>query len=200
MRRPPIRIRTFILGTVLVLLLVPTLAGGAGLADRTRPPAGRHPAAAEHRPRLPHLPSHRDARAGRRPGVRAACSTGSTCSRNWSSSRARRPGRASSTSARPSARPSRRNRRARQGRPASPARQPRPRRPGRVRPGPMTTGSSRSRRPDRGPLWSPTSTTGPPPAPPGRSSRSSAESSSCSPGSRSRSGSPAAGWSRRSPG
>ncbi len=29
MRRPPIRIRTFILGTVLVLLLMPTLAGGA---------------------------------------------------------------------------------------------------------------------------------------------------------------------------
>jgi signal transduction histidine kinase len=29
MRRPPIRIRTFLLGTVLVLLVVPTLAGGA---------------------------------------------------------------------------------------------------------------------------------------------------------------------------
>jgi hypothetical protein len=29
MRRPPVRIRTFLLGTVLVLLLVPTLAGGA---------------------------------------------------------------------------------------------------------------------------------------------------------------------------
>ena len=30
MRQPPIRIRAFILGTVLILLLVPTLAGGAG--------------------------------------------------------------------------------------------------------------------------------------------------------------------------
>ena len=30
MRRPPIRVRTFILGTVLVLVLGPTLAGGAG--------------------------------------------------------------------------------------------------------------------------------------------------------------------------
>src|SRR5437660_11097288 len=29
MRRPPIRIRTFLLGTVLVLLLLPALAGGA---------------------------------------------------------------------------------------------------------------------------------------------------------------------------
>jgi hypothetical protein len=29
MRRPPVRIRTFLLGTVLVLLLLPTLAGGA---------------------------------------------------------------------------------------------------------------------------------------------------------------------------
>jgi signal transduction histidine kinase len=37
MRRPPIRIRTFILGTVLVLLLVPPLAGGAGwLIERER--------------------------------------------------------------------------------------------------------------------------------------------------------------------
>jgi hypothetical protein len=29
MRQPPIRIRTFILGTIVVLLLVPPLAGGA---------------------------------------------------------------------------------------------------------------------------------------------------------------------------
>ncbi len=37
MRRPPIRIRTFILSTVLVLLLVPTLAGGAAwLIERDR--------------------------------------------------------------------------------------------------------------------------------------------------------------------
>ena len=41
MRRPPIRIRTFILGTVLVLLLVPTLAGGAAwLIERDHQQAG----------------------------------------------------------------------------------------------------------------------------------------------------------------
>ena len=41
MRRAPIRIRTFILGTVLVLLLVPTLAGGAAwLIERDHQQAG----------------------------------------------------------------------------------------------------------------------------------------------------------------
>ena len=41
MRRPPIRIRTFILGTVLVLLLLPTLAGGAAwLIERDHQQAG----------------------------------------------------------------------------------------------------------------------------------------------------------------
>jgi signal transduction histidine kinase len=41
MRRHPIRIRTFLLGTVLVLLLVPTLAGGAAwLIERDRQQAG----------------------------------------------------------------------------------------------------------------------------------------------------------------
>jgi signal transduction histidine kinase len=41
MRQPPIRIRTFILGTVLVLLLVPTLAGGvAWLIERNHQQAG----------------------------------------------------------------------------------------------------------------------------------------------------------------
>jgi signal transduction histidine kinase len=41
MRQPPIRIRTFILGTVLVLLLAPTLAGGAAwLIERDRQQAG----------------------------------------------------------------------------------------------------------------------------------------------------------------
>ena len=41
MNRAPIRIRTFILGTVLVLLLVPTLAGGAGwLIERDHQRAG----------------------------------------------------------------------------------------------------------------------------------------------------------------
>jgi signal transduction histidine kinase len=41
MRRPPIRIRTFILGTFLVLLLVPTLAGGAAwLIERDHQQAG----------------------------------------------------------------------------------------------------------------------------------------------------------------
>jgi signal transduction histidine kinase len=43
MRRPPIRIRTFILGTVLVLLLVPTGVGGAAwLIERDRQQAGIH--------------------------------------------------------------------------------------------------------------------------------------------------------------
>jgi signal transduction histidine kinase len=41
MRRPPIRIRTFILGTVLVLLLLPTLAAGAAwLIERDHQQAG----------------------------------------------------------------------------------------------------------------------------------------------------------------
>src|SRR5580700_3961940 len=41
MRRPPIRIRTFILATVLVLLLLPPLAGGAAwLIERDRQQAG----------------------------------------------------------------------------------------------------------------------------------------------------------------
>ena len=41
MRRPPIRIRTFLLGTVLILLLVPTLAGGAAwLIERAHQQAG----------------------------------------------------------------------------------------------------------------------------------------------------------------
>jgi signal transduction histidine kinase len=41
MRRPPIRIRAFILGTFLVLLLVPTLAGGAAwFVERDRQQAG----------------------------------------------------------------------------------------------------------------------------------------------------------------
>jgi methyl-accepting chemotaxis protein len=41
MRRPPIRIRTFILGTVLVLLVVPPLAGGAAwLIERDHQQAG----------------------------------------------------------------------------------------------------------------------------------------------------------------
>jgi signal transduction histidine kinase len=41
MRRPPIRIRTFILGTVLFLLLVPPLTGGAAwLVERDRQQAG----------------------------------------------------------------------------------------------------------------------------------------------------------------
>jgi signal transduction histidine kinase len=41
MRRPPIRIRTFIVGTVLFLLLVPPLAGGAAwLIERDRQQAG----------------------------------------------------------------------------------------------------------------------------------------------------------------
>ena len=41
MRQPPIRIRTFILGTVLLLLLLPTLAGGAGwLIERDHQQSG----------------------------------------------------------------------------------------------------------------------------------------------------------------
>jgi signal transduction histidine kinase len=41
MRRPPIRIRTFLLGTVLILLLLPTLAGGtAWLIERGHQQAG----------------------------------------------------------------------------------------------------------------------------------------------------------------
>ncbi len=41
MRRAPIRIRTFILGTVLVLLLAPALAGGAAwLIERDHQQAG----------------------------------------------------------------------------------------------------------------------------------------------------------------
>jgi signal transduction histidine kinase len=41
MRRPPVRIRTFLLSTVLVLLLVPTLAGGAAwLIERNHQKAG----------------------------------------------------------------------------------------------------------------------------------------------------------------
>ena len=56
MRRPPIRIRTFILGTVLVLLLLPALAGGAAwLIERDRQQADIQPAA-ERRRRLPRLP------------------------------------------------------------------------------------------------------------------------------------------------
>ena len=43
MRRPPIRIRTFLLGTVIVLLLAPTLAGGAGwLIERDHQRASIH--------------------------------------------------------------------------------------------------------------------------------------------------------------
>jgi signal transduction histidine kinase len=43
MRRPPIRIRTFILGTFLVLLLLPTLTGGAAwLIERDHQQAGIH--------------------------------------------------------------------------------------------------------------------------------------------------------------
>jgi signal transduction histidine kinase len=43
LRRPPIRIRTFILGTVLVLLLLPTLAGGATwLIERNHQQAAIH--------------------------------------------------------------------------------------------------------------------------------------------------------------
>ncbi|HUZ84011.1 MAG TPA: hypothetical protein VMU66_04905, partial [Gaiellales bacterium] len=44
MRRPPIRIRTFILGTLLVLLLVPPLAGGAAwLIERDHQQASIQP-------------------------------------------------------------------------------------------------------------------------------------------------------------
>ena len=197
MRRAPIRIRTFILGTVLVLLLVADAGRRRGLVDRTRPPAGRRPAAAEHRRRLPRPPIA--PRCKSRPLSRGSrgCSAGSICSRSWSSPG--RPRSASSTSARPSAPKLRRA-----GSPPGegpPSRHARRERVGRdrTRPGPMTAGgSSRPARRNRRPPWPSTSTTDRPPVPPGRSSRSSAESSSCSPGSQSRSGSPAAGWSRRS--
>lgn len=59
MRRPPIRIRTFILGTVLVVLLVPTLAGGvAWMIEGDRQQAG-----IEQRldSAVAYLTSHRDA-------------------------------------------------------------------------------------------------------------------------------------------
>ena len=188
MRRAPVRIRTFLLGTVLVLLLLPTLAGGAGwLIERDHQRASiqqpLNAAVAYLTSRRSELQAPATARgfarlvdrldllgqlvivgpsekqpAVRQSGPRAGIQAARRC-------------------------------------PARQARRP----PGRAL-WAMTAGSYGSERPSRRQRSSPTCTTGRPPAPPRRSSRSSAGSSSSSPSSRSRSGSPAAGWSRRSPG
>ena len=201
MRRPPIRIRTFLLGTVLVLLLAADADRRRSLGDRARSPAGRHPAAAEHTrsPTSPPIAPRCKEPAVRSRGSRA-CSTGSICSPRSSSPR--RPAGEEPALPQPDPRPGSGPAEAR-GSPAGrvrPARRPRTSRPARARPGSPSAGWSLSGRESRRPLWSPTSTTGPPPGPRGRSSRSSAESSSCWPGSRSRSGSPVAGWSLHSQG
>ena len=196
MRGPPIRIRTFIVGAIIAVLLLPTLAGGAAwLLERDRQQAaiqGRlHTAIA-------YVTVHRtDIQAAHVVRDSPACSDGPICSGNCSSLGRVRSAR--STSARRSARPSRRNRRA-SSRRVRPLRRPGPRRPIRPRVVAMTTGSSRSQALERRPTWSSTSTTLPPPVPPRSSSRWWSVSSSCSPRSPSWSGSPAAGWSRRSPG
>ena len=200
MRRPPIRIRDVHPRHRPRLAAAADACRRRGLVDRARPPAGGHPAAAEHRRRLPHA---RIAPTCRRPAVVQGFARLLDRLDLLAQLVIAGPSREapSSTSARPSALWPRRNRPA--------GRSPPVRHDKR---GPADRDECLLHRGDRPPAhpgrhvgrrrprWSPTSTTGPPPVPPGRSSRSSAESSSCSPGSRSRSGSPAAGWSRRSPG
>ena len=170
MRRPPIRIRTFILGTVLVLLLLPTLAGGAAwLIERDHQQAG-----IQHRlnTAVAYLTSHRTemqepaavqgfARLLDRLDLLAQLVLVDEPP----------PGKSQlyvSPALSPTSRSSR------------PARQGRPARHGRDRAGrdePRRWARRPAAHPGRsaevaGASWSPTSTTGPPPAPPGRSSRS----------------------------